>query len=131
MNTRLLMRASAVFVGVLGASATFLPQEILVRAGTLPIGFSVVLVQIAGALYLGFAILNWMAQGNIIGGIYSRPVAIANLAHFTIAGLALMRFILGGQHAAEVIVGAAAYTAFAVLFTLVAFGHPPRARVDA
>lgn len=131
MNTRLLMRASAVFVGVLGVSATFLPQEILVRAGTLPTGFSVVLVQIAGAAYLGFAILNWMAQGNMIGGIYSRPVAIGNLAHFTIAGLTLLRLILAGHHAAEVIVGAAAYTVFAVLFTLVAFRHPPRARVEA
>ena len=131
MNTRLLMRASAVFVGALGASATFLPQEILLRTGTSPIGFSAVLVQIAGALYLGFAMLNWMAQGNIIGGIYGRPVAIGNLAHFTIAGLALLKSILAGQHATEVIVGAAAYTAFAILFTLVAFGHPPRARVEA
>ena len=76
MNTRLLMRASAVLLGVVGAATTFLPQEILTRAGAAPVGFSVVLVQIAGALYLGFAVLNWMAQGNIIGGIYSRPVAI-------------------------------------------------------
>ena len=81
MNTRLLMRASAVFSGALGAVATFLPQEILVRAGIPPVGLSVILVQIAGALYLGFAMLNWMAQGNIIGGIYSRPVAMGNLAH--------------------------------------------------
>lgn len=131
MNTRLLMRASAVFVGVLGASATFLPREILVRTGTSPIGYSVVLVQIAGALYLGFAMLNWMAQGNVIGGIYSRPIAIGNLAHFTIAALALLRSILAGQHAMEVIVGAVAYTGFAVLFTLLTFGHPPRARVEA
>ena len=47
MNTRLLMRASAFFLGVLGACATFLPQEVLVRAGTPPAGFSEVLVQIA------------------------------------------------------------------------------------
>jgi hypothetical protein len=62
MNTRLLMRASAIFLGALGISASFLPQEILVRAGAAPAGFSVLVVQIAGALYLGFAILNWMAQ---------------------------------------------------------------------
>ncbi len=131
MNTRLLMRASAIFLGVLGATATFLPQEILARAGAPPVGFSVELVQIAGALYLGFAMLNWMAQGNVIGGIYSRPVAIGNLVHFTIAALALLKSILAGQRAGEVIVGAVAYTVFAVLFSVIAFGSPPRARVEA
>ena len=130
MNTRLLMRASAVFLGIVGAAATFLPQEILGRAGTPPAGFSVVLIQMTGALYLGFAMLNWMAQGNLIGGIYSRPVAIGNLAHFTIGALALLKAILAGQRFPEVVVGAAIYTVLAVLFAVVAFGHPPRASVD-
>jgi len=89
----------------------------------------VILVQIAGALYLGFAMLDWMAQGNIIGGIYSRPVAMGNLAHFTIGGLGLVKFILAGQHALEVIVGAAGYAAFAVLFAFVAFWHSRATRV--
>jgi hypothetical protein len=124
MNTRLLMRASAIFLGAAGAAATFVPEEILVRAGTSPVGFSVILVQIAGALAFGFAMLNWMAQGNVIGGIYSRPVAIGNLAHFTIAALALLKSILAGQQAWEVFVGAAVYTAFAVCFGFVTFAHP-------
>jgi len=130
MNTRLLMRASAVFLSVLGAAATFLPQEILARAGAAPVGFSVELVQTTGALYLGFAMLNWMAQGNLVGGIYGRPVTIGNLVHFTIAALALLKSVLAGQRAEEVIVGAVAYTAFAILFAVVAFGRPPRARTD-
>ena len=121
------MRGSAVFLGVVGASAIFLPQEILGRAGIPPVEFTVLLVQIAGALYFGFAMLNWMAQGNIIGGIYSRPVAIGNLTHFTIAALAILKAILAGARAPEVIVAAAVYTAFAVLFALVAFRPPPRA----
>jgi hypothetical protein len=131
MNTRLLMRASVVFLGVLGIAATFLPEEILVRAGTPPVGLSVILVQITGALYLGFAMLNWMAQGNMIGGIYSRPVAIGNLAHFTIGGLGLLRSLLAGKYALEVIAVTAGYAAFAVLFALVAFRHSPPSRVDA
>jgi hypothetical protein len=125
------MRASAVVLGVFGASATFLPQEILVRAGTSPGGFSSVLVQIAGALYLGFAMLNWMAQGSVMGGIYGRPVAIGNLAHFTIGALALLKLVLAGQRVLEVVVAAAVYTVFAVLFAVVAFGRPPSARVEA
>jgi hypothetical protein len=35
--------------------------------------------------------LNWMAKGTIIGGIYNRPIAIANLTHFLIGGLALAK----------------------------------------
>ena len=126
MNTRLLMRASAVFLGVLGGLATFLPQELLLRTGTSPAGFSVLLVQIAGAAYLGLAMLNWMARGNLMGGIYSRPVAIGNLAHFTIAALALVKAALAGQHAPEVLGGAVAYAVFAVLFGVVTFGAVPR-----
>jgi hypothetical protein len=125
MNTRSLMRASALFLGILGAAATFLPQEILVRVGAPPHGLNVVLVQITGALYLGFAMLNWMAQGNIIGGIYSRPVAIANLAHFTIGGLTFLKFVLGNHEAWQAALGAAAYALFAALFAFVAVRHFP------
>jgi len=131
MNTRLLMRVSAILLGVLGASAIFLPHEILARAGTAPVAFTVVLVQIAGALYLGFGMLNWMAQGNIIGAIYSRPVAIGNLVHFTIGALSLLKSIVAGQRLPEVIAGAAAYTIFAVIFAVLAFGHSPHKRAQA
>lgn len=119
------MRASAILLAALGAGATFLPDEILVRSGVAPMGFSVVLVQIAGALYLGFAFLNWMAQGNAIGGIYSRPVAVGNVGHFTIAGLALVKSMIAGQHDLEIVLGTMAYVVFAVLFAIIAFGRPP------
>jgi hypothetical protein len=131
MNTRLLMRASAAVLGVLGALATFLPQEILLGAGAPPVGLNVILIQMAGALYLGFAMLNWMAQGGVMGGIYGRPVAIGNLAHFTIGALALLKSLLAGQRVPEVVAGAVVYTAFAVLFALIAFGRAPDARVEA
>jgi hypothetical protein len=111
--------------------ATFLPQEILLGAGAPPVGLNVILIQMAGALYLGFAMLNWMAQGGVMGGIYGRPVAIGNLAHFTIGALALLKALLAGQRVPEVVVGAVAYTAFAVLFALIAFGRAPNARVEA
>src|SRR5256885_11160647 len=81
MTSRTLMRVSALFMGVLGLCGTFLPQEILAYAGGAPRAFEVLAIQVAGALYLGFAFLNWMAQANLIGGIYSRPVAMGNVCH--------------------------------------------------
>ena len=43
---------------------------------------------------LPFAMLNWMAKGVIIGGIYSRPIVIANLAHFLIGDLELIKAVI-------------------------------------
>ncbi len=122
------MRSSAVFMGLLGAAASFLPQEILVWSGTTPERWSAVIVQIAGALYLGFAALNWAAQANLIGGIYSRPVALGNFIHFTAAAMALLKAVAAGEREVVLLFGLAAYTLFAVLFGRVMFGRPPGLR---
>jgi hypothetical protein len=121
------MRASAGFMGVLGLAAIFMPHEIARYLGTESSGSHVLLVQIIGALYFGFAMLNWMAQGNVIGGIYSRPVTIGNLTHFVVATLALVKGALSGTHPVPVLVAVALYAVFAVCFTYVAFGHPAAA----
>jgi hypothetical protein len=127
MNTRLLMGASALFMAVLGVAASFLPQEILARSGARAEGLGVLLIQVAGALYLGFAILNWTARANLIGGIYSRPVALGNFVHFAVAGIVLLKALMAGQRAWEVMAGAGAFSAFALGFGLVLVTHPIRA----
>jgi hypothetical protein len=124
MNTRLLMRATALFLGAAGLAASFLPQEMLAAFGVAPVPVTIVLVQIVGAAYLGFAFLNWMAQGNAMGGIYSRPVAIGNFGHFTIGGLGLLKSGVV-QSTWPVLAVAALYAVFAALFAYVAFAHSP------
>ncbi|MFL3027531.1 MAG: hypothetical protein ACJZ1O_04495 [Candidatus Neomarinimicrobiota bacterium] len=85
------------------------------------------LMQIIGSLYFAFAMLNWMSKGSIIGGIYNRPIAIANLTHFVIAGLALIKGILANPSLSYVIWSIAIiYSIFATLFGIVAFKHPVR-----
>jgi len=111
-------------MGALGLLVTFLPREILAYMGATPHGFSALAIQLAGALYLGFAFLNWMAQGNLIGGIYSRPVAVGNLCHFAIAALALLKAVVAGQHDLPLVAAAAVYSLFAILFARVLFRHP-------
>lgn len=119
------MRASALLMGVLGLAATFLPQEIVQYASGAASPLAALAVQVMGALYIGFALLNWMAQGHLIGGIYSRPVAVGNFCHFLIAALALLKGLAAGQHAPAVVVGAVVYAAFAALFARVVW-WPPR-----
>ena len=123
INTRWLMRASALAMAVAGLPAIFMPQELAAFIQRDAGGPVVMLIQLLGALYFGFAALNWMAQGNLVGGIYSRPVTMANLLHFAIAGLALLK--AGVQAGGGVVIGAAIfYAAFAVMFGLVMFGDP-------
>lgn len=85
------MTSSAVSFAVIGLCLTFLATEI--AEYFLP-GSTILFplfIQISGALYFAFFLLNWMTKGNVIGGIYSRPIAMANFAHFLIGGLALVK----------------------------------------
>ena len=93
MNTKILMMASSIFLMICGLGLTFVPEEIseLLNAGTNPT--SILFLQILGSLYLGFAMLNWMTKNNLIGGIYSKPLVIGNLAHFLVSTFALIKIV--------------------------------------
>lgn len=124
MHTRLLMTASAAFLAALGIGITFLPQELLAHLGAQPQGRLVLVIQLLGALYLGLAMLNWMNRGTYIGGIYARPVSMANFFHFVVGAVALAKATLAQSFSIEVAVMAAIYTAFGAWFGLVLFTHP-------
>ncbi len=120
------MRSSAVFMGILGICAIFMPKEILTYLESGASVAGLLLIQMVGALYFGFAMLNWMAQANLMGGVYSRPVAIGNLTHFAVAALAILKVVLAGGQSPPLVIGALIYAAFAGLFGLVVFRAPAR-----
>ena len=124
MPTRLLMGASAIFMAALGLVATFAPQETLAALGSTPGGLAALLVQVTGALYLGWAMANWMSRGNLLGGIYNRPVALGNFLHVSVVALASLKMLLAGHRPPALIAGAVVYAAFCVWFGLVLFTHP-------
>ena len=125
MNTRLLMALSAIILALLGISLIFFPIEILDYFELSVSDTLELLMQIIGSLYFAFAMLNWISKGSIIGGIYNRPIAIANLTHFFIAGLSLIQGILSNPNLPYTIWSIAIiYTIFAILFGIVAFNHP-------
>ena len=102
-----------------------MPQEILAHYGSRSSALGVLLMQVVGALYLGFAVLNWMARDVLIGGIYARPVALGNFLHFGVVGLAVWKAIAAGtSRGGDIIAAAIVYSVFAVWFGLVAFTHP-------
>lgn len=115
------MSASALFMALLGLGVSFFPEEILSYFGAPPEGAGVMLAKLAGALYVGFAILNWMARNNLIGGIYSRPVALGNFTHFLMAAMVLLRQLIATSHTAVFAIGTAAFAIFAGCFGYVVF----------
>jgi hypothetical protein len=126
MNTKILMSASAIIMGVAGITMSFAPDEILSGVGvTDVVPAERLLIQLAGAMYFAFAMINWTAKANLIGGIYSRPVAIGNFAHFVVGALALIKGYFGAKDHAVLIV-TIAYVIFAILFGKVLFTHPIR-----
>lgn len=125
MNTKLLMTASSVFMGLIGITLTFIPDEVLKILEQLPNGTLTLSLQLTGALYFGFAMTNWMAKTVLIGGIYARPLCIGNFSHFFIAGLALIRASVNANIATTyTYVLTVLYILFAISFGYVLFTHP-------
>lgn len=122
--TKIVMIVSAIFLVELGLAGQFFPSEILLNFGIKVSVITKLVLQLSGALYLGFAFLNWMAKDNIIGGVYSRPVAIGNLSHFTIGAITLIKLWITGQAETVIIVLAILYLIFAMVFAKIVFTHP-------
>jgi len=125
MNTKLIMALSAIFLALIGVSLTFLPGEIAVLTGLGASKALLLLLQILGALYFSMAMLNWMAKGSIIGGIYNRPIALANLTHFLIVEIYLVKALMNNHSLPfEVWLAGGVYAVFAVLFWMIFSTHP-------
>ncbi|MEB2780955.1 hypothetical protein U3A58_11175 [Algoriphagus sp. C2-6-M1] len=125
MNTKFIMILSALFMYSTGVVFTFAPDVILSCLNLDPNQITLFIGQILGALYFGFGMLNWMSKGSLIGGIYNRPICIANLSHFLIAGLALLKGLASNP---ELPIGIWAmgviYIAFGIAFGIILFRHP-------
>lgn len=119
------MSASAIVIGLLGVLLIFLPEEISLFMGSGTSSLTYLLLQLLGGLYFGFAMLNWMAKGALIGGIYSRPIVIGNLAHFVVGGLALTKVMFNQPELPGFLwMLVFFYAVFAALFGLLLNRHP-------
>ena len=98
------MAASAVLLGITGVGLSFFPQELLNYFNLQITQINSLFLQIMGALYMGFAMLNWTSKASLIGGIYNRPVAIGNLMHFTVVALVLIKLVFNIQQFEVIII---------------------------
>ncbi|HKI78898.1 MAG TPA: hypothetical protein VKA26_10175 [Ignavibacteriaceae bacterium] len=124
MYSKTLMTASAAMLAIIGICFIFIPGELIAFLKLPDEIYLQVIFQLTGALYLGFAILNYMARGNIIGGVYSRPLALANFTNFFVGGMALIKSAFRSPDLLALWILSLFYLVFAILFGLVLFRHP-------
>lgn len=126
MQTKPILAASAILMALTGVAFTFAPELVLAVVDVSLLPISLLLGQVLGGLYLGFAMLNWMGKGSPTGGIYNRPLVAANFMHFLIAGLALLKYVLAEPSAQPLAlwVAAGCYALFAALFSWMMFSSP-------
>lgn len=123
MKTKWLLSSIAVIMGLVGLAGTFIPEEISKILGIASTPVTLILLQIIGGLYLGFAMLNWFTRSALIGGIYNKPVVLGNLMHCIVVFFALIRQLAEQFHFLLLIL-TLIYFGFAVWFTLVMRSNP-------
>ncbi|WP_420580409.1 hypothetical protein [Reichenbachiella sp.] len=120
MNTKTLMTLTAIYLAVQGLLLTFLPQEVNAYFGLSAKGMSVLISQTLGAALLAFAMLNWMTRNNILGGIYGKPLMMANFLFFFASGMSYLK----GANSELIWVLAGVSLFIGLSFGYVAFTHP-------
>ncbi|HEX7176104.1 MAG TPA: hypothetical protein VF240_12660 [Pyrinomonadaceae bacterium] len=131
MNTKVLMVASSLALGLAGIAASFAPSEMLRAVGSPAVEPLPVLIQLLGGTYLGFAMTNWTAKDNIIGGIYSRPVSLGNSVLFLTGALALAKQQFSSGFRLPLTAALIVYTIFAIWFMWLVLGHGTACQVAA
>lgn len=125
MNTKKIMTLSALILGIVGIVLTFVPEIMLSYLNLETNNTALFLMQILGALYFAFGMLNWMSKAGLIGGIYNRPIAVANFTHFLIAGIALTKGLISNPDLQYSLwMAGIIYMVFALLFGIILFRHP-------
>lgn len=88
-----------------------------------------VLIQLLGGAYIAFAITNWTAKDNVIGGIYSRPLSLGNSVHFLTSSLALAKQQFSQGVSLPLVVVLIVYSIFALCFLWLVFGRGAACKV--
>jgi hypothetical protein len=123
MSTKVLLSATALLFGLPGLFLLFAPDVILVSLGEPVAKVPLLMCQLAGAMAFAMAVNNWMARGAAIGGIYGRPLLVANLAAMLTCGFSLVNAEALAHGPAPTVVGVV-FLLFAAAFGRLMFAGP-------
>jgi hypothetical protein len=126
------MKMNPVLVGVAalyaaaGLVLTFGPSEALSAMGGGAGPIETWAAQLAGAGFLGLAILNWAQRYAVVGGVFGRPLLLANLL-FAMAGAGASVSAWRDARCTTALAAACVLGVVAVAFGLRLFRPPPAA----
>ncbi|WGQ10952.1 hypothetical protein QG516_04700 [Pedobacter gandavensis] len=125
MNTKLIMTLTAILLAIIGIVLSFAPDLVMKSLDLNNSAIITLILQLLGGAYCAFALLNWMAKGALIGGIYNKPIAMGNFTHFVIVGLALTKAVLHNQQLPIVFsIMAGCFVILACVFWVIISRHP-------
>lgn len=119
------MISSSIVTGTIGVGLLFLPLELLEVFQITPTVHYQLTLQLLGGMYFAFTMLNWMSKGNMIGGIYNRPIAIANFTHYFIGSTTFIKAATNNMdwhYLIWILIGI--YVIFGIFFGIILFRHP-------
>jgi hypothetical protein len=127
MNSRLVAGASAGVLMLGGVALLFMADDILPRliAGFPPAAGWV--GQLVGSGWLAIAALNWLSRGARLGGIYGRPIVMANAVVYFVSTMVLSKVASRSGAAAPIVTATVVFAAFAGLYGWLLFRGPFRA----
>ncbi len=94
MYSKIILTLSALSFFIIGIPASFAPELLL---SFLKVDYTItasMFVQGFGAFNFAMGIQNWMSRAGLIGGIYNRPLVMANLTYFFMFGLAIYKGLI-------------------------------------
>ena len=120
----LVSRISAAVLFIGGIALLFAPDVLLPALVPRFPPAAAWLGQLLGAAWLGVAALNWLQRSTMLGGIYGRPIVVANLALYFVSALSMLRALLGGGVPATSWLVAAPAAVLAVVYGALLFRGP-------
>lgn len=121
MNTKILVTSTSLILALAGIFTLFAPDVLLSALDVQVTAQLSVLVQLLGAFYFSFALMNWTAKDSAIGGIYARPVSLANFSHFFTGTLLLVKYLLSNKFSLPILLVSILYAIFAAVFYWLVF----------
>jgi hypothetical protein len=119
LNSRIIATTSALVFAAAGMLLLFASDEVLPRILSGIPGEATWIGQVLGAAWLGIAALNWLSRGSVVGGIYGRPIVMANAVTYFITTTVLFKSPSAGAPVAAVLPAI-----FALMYGVLLFRGP-------
>ena len=121
----LLLTFSAAAYFLVSVALIFTTEELLGFAAAAGTVLEIALLQLLGAALFGLAMLNWMSRYSRTGGIFGRPLVVANFANAFIATMMLVHLWREDRLSTPLMCALVFYAALALAFGAKLF-LPPR-----